>query len=79
MKVGFVYFGLLSSFIEKNIPLEEYEHLCDLDVDLICIHRKSEVEDDLNQIVWASLIELYTESPYNQIEDYFHHHPLKPY
>lgn len=50
MKVGFVFFGLLNSFIEKNIPLEEYEHLCDLDIDLICIHRKSEVEDKLNNI-----------------------------
>ena len=50
MKVGFVFFGLLNSFIEKNIPLEEYDHLCDLDIDLICIHRKSEVEDKLNNI-----------------------------
>ena len=56
MKVGFVYFGLLSSFIEKNIPLEEYEHLCDLDIDLICIHRKSEVEDDLNKIKFRNKI-----------------------
>ena len=59
MKVGFVYFGLLSSFIEKNIPLEEYEHLCDLDVDLICIHRKCEVEDDLNKIKFRNKITHY--------------------
>jgi ADP-heptose:LPS heptosyltransferase len=59
MKVGFVYFGLLNSFIEKNIPLEEYQHLCDLDVDLICIHRKSEVEDDLNKIKFRNKITHY--------------------
>jgi ADP-heptose:LPS heptosyltransferase len=46
-KVGFVYSGLLSSFIEKHIPLEEFKILCDLDVDLICIHRKSDISKDI--------------------------------
>jgi ADP-heptose:LPS heptosyltransferase len=46
-RVGFVYNGLLSSFIEKNIPLSEFEILCDLDIDLICIHKKSEIETDI--------------------------------
>ena len=46
MKVGIVYNGLLSSFIEKNIPLKEFELLCDLDIDLICIHKKSDIEKD---------------------------------
>jgi ADP-heptose:LPS heptosyltransferase len=49
-KVGFVYNGLLSSFIEKNIPLNEYKILSDLNIDLICIHRKNEIETDLNTI-----------------------------
>lgn len=47
MKVGIVYNGLLSSFIEKNIHIKEFEILCDLDIDLICIHKKSDIEKDL--------------------------------
>jgi tetratricopeptide (TPR) repeat protein len=47
-KVGFVYNGLLSSFIEKHIPLKEFKILCDLDVDLICIHRKKEIQKDID-------------------------------
>lgn len=50
MKVGFTYNGLLSSFIDKNIPLKEFELLCDLDIELICIHRKNEVEKDLDSL-----------------------------
>jgi ADP-heptose:LPS heptosyltransferase/Tfp pilus assembly protein PilF len=46
-KVGFVYNGLLSSFIEKHIPLEEFIQLCDFEIDLICIHRKKEIKSDI--------------------------------
>jgi ADP-heptose:LPS heptosyltransferase len=53
-KVGIVYKGLLSSFIEKNIPLQCFETLCDLDVDFICIHKKSEIENDLNTCSFAN-------------------------
>lgn len=56
LKVGFVYSGLLSSFIEKNIPLQSFEILCDLNIDLICIHRKNEIEDDFNKITFADKI-----------------------
>jgi ADP-heptose:LPS heptosyltransferase len=49
-KVGFVYNGLLTSFIEKYIPLNEFEKLCDLDIDLICIQKKNEIENDLLKI-----------------------------
>ena len=55
-KVGFVYNGLLSSFIDKNIPLEHFETLCDLNIDLICIHRKSEVEKDFSKISFLDKI-----------------------
>ena len=55
-KVGFVYNGLLSSFIEKNIPLKEFEILAELDIDLICIHKKSELEKDLEQISFKNKI-----------------------
>ena len=55
-KVGFVYNGLLSSFIDKYIPLEEFQKLCDLNIDLICIHRKSEVESDFSKISFLDKI-----------------------
>lgn len=66
-KVGFVYNGLLSSFIEKNIPLEEFETLCDLDINLICIHRKNEIEKDISRIHFSDKITYYdidTEQPF---------------
>lgn len=43
LKVGFVYAGLLSSVFEKNIPLECFESLTDLDIELICL---SKLDDD---------------------------------
>jgi len=49
-KVGFVYNGLLNSFIEKYIPLLNFEILFDLDIDLICIHKKSDIEHDISNI-----------------------------
>lgn len=49
-KVGFVYNGLLNSFIEKYIPLLNFEILFDLDIELICIHKKSDIEHDLLNI-----------------------------
>ena len=56
-KVGFVYSGKLQNeFIEKYIPLKEFGILCDLDIDLICIHRKSEVEKDLNELSFKDKI-----------------------
>jgi len=46
-KVGFVFKGLVSSFIEKNIPLINFEILSQLDIELICIHKKSTIEEDI--------------------------------
>jgi ADP-heptose:LPS heptosyltransferase len=48
-KIGIVYNGLLSSFIEKHIPLEAFKILCELNVDLICIHRKKDVQADIDK------------------------------
>lgn len=45
-KVGFTYKGFLISFIDKNLPLEGFASLCDLDIDLICIHQKQEIQTD---------------------------------
>jgi tetratricopeptide (TPR) repeat protein len=71
-KVGFVYNGLLSSFIEKNIPLQEYETLCDLNIDLICIHRKSEVVNDFNKISFRDKIIHYDIDNDKPFEDTIH-------
>ena len=45
-KVAFTYKGFLISFIDKNVPFECFASLCDLDIDLICLHRKSEIGND---------------------------------
>lgn len=39
LKVGFSNCGLLSSVFEKNIPLEYFETLTDLDIDFICLTK----------------------------------------
>lgn len=39
LKVGFVHSGLLSSVYEKDIPLQYFETLSDLDIDLICLSK----------------------------------------
>ena len=49
-KVGFVCNGLLSSFIDKHIPLKEFSKLCDLDIDLICIHKQSDIVEKIENI-----------------------------
>jgi len=71
-KVGFVYNGLLSSFIDKYIPLQEFEKLCDLNIDLICIHRKSEVENDLKNIRFRDKIIHYDIDNNEPFEDTIH-------
>jgi tetratricopeptide (TPR) repeat protein len=55
-KVGFVYNGLLSSFIDKSIHLKEFEDLFNLDMSFICLHRKKEIENDLNNISFSNKI-----------------------
>jgi ADP-heptose:LPS heptosyltransferase len=67
-RVGFVYNGRLSSFIEKYIELEKYKLLSELDIELICIHRKSEIIDDLKKISFKDKIiyyELDTDKPFD--------------
>jgi tetratricopeptide (TPR) repeat protein len=50
LNVGFCYKGLLNTHIEKNIPLNNFDMLSDLDINLICIHRFKEIENDLKNI-----------------------------
>jgi len=58
-RIGFTYNGLLSSFIEKYIPLFEFLQLSDLDVDLICIHKKSEITADIEKLTHNTRIQFY--------------------
>jgi tetratricopeptide (TPR) repeat protein len=48
-RIGFMYNGLLLSFIEKNIPLSNFLPLCDLDVEWICLHRKKDIDEDIKK------------------------------
>jgi ADP-heptose:LPS heptosyltransferase len=45
-KVGITYNGLLSSVICKNISLSEFKILFDCNIDLICIHKLNEVDEE---------------------------------
>ena len=44
-KIGIVYNGLLSSFIDKTIPLKYFEKLFELDIDIICLHKKEHINN----------------------------------
>jgi len=72
LKVGFVYNGLLSSFIEKYIPLKEFKILCDLDIDLICIHKKTDVEKEMNDIDFKDKIHCFDIDINKPFEDTIH-------
>jgi ADP-heptose:LPS heptosyltransferase len=71
-KVGFVYNGLLVSFIDKYIPLKEYEVLLDLNIDLICLHRKRDIEKDLENISFSDKIIHYDIDKETPFEDTIH-------
>ncbi len=58
-KVAFTYSGLLNSFIDKNIPLQFFEALTELDITLICLHRKKDIENDLSKITFSDKITYY--------------------
>ena len=71
-KVGFVYSGLLSSFIDKYVPLNEFEKLCELDIDLICIQKKQENNSDLLSIKQRSNFYLFDIDEEVPFEDTIH-------
>ena len=45
LNVGFFYKGLLNSYIEKHIPIQDFELLTELNINLICLHKLSETEE----------------------------------
>jgi tetratricopeptide (TPR) repeat protein len=49
-KVGITCNGLLSSIIDKNIPLHEFAMLFDSNIDLICIHKLNEISEEHKNI-----------------------------
>jgi tetratricopeptide (TPR) repeat protein len=55
LNVGFFYKGLLNSYIEKDIPLQSFELLVDLNINLICLHKLSEIEE-LNSVAFKDKI-----------------------
>jgi len=54
-KIGIFYKGLLKSYVEKTIPLQDFEHLTELGT-LICMHRFNEVEEDVKQISFGDKV-----------------------
>ncbi len=50
LKVGIVYKGLLNSFIDKDIPIKYFKKLSELNIDLICLHKKKQLEEDISSI-----------------------------
>jgi len=55
LNVGFFYKGLLDSYIEKHIPLQAFGLLVDLNINLICLHKLSEIEE-LNSVPFKDKI-----------------------
>lgn len=44
-KIAISWKGLLNEYIEKNIPYEKLEPLTQLDVSIICLHKKDDLKD----------------------------------
>ena len=50
LNVGFFYKGLLNVHIEKNLPLESFKLLSELNINLICLHKTADIVEDLKTI-----------------------------
>lgn len=60
LKVGLVYHGLLMSYIDKQIPLEEFEDICQTECfQVICLHKIDEkIETDIARVPFADKIHI---------------------
>jgi len=56
LNVGFCYKGLLGLYIEKSIPLESFIILSNLDINLICLHRTQDFDEDLKTVSFREKI-----------------------
>jgi len=54
-KIGIFYKGLLKSYVEKSIPLDDFEPLTKLGT-LVCLHRLDEIKDDINHTFQENLL-----------------------
>lgn len=59
LNVGFFYKGLLNFHIEKNIPLENFKTLTEHNINLICLHKTKEIENDLNSISFKDKLTIF--------------------
>ena len=50
LNVGFFYKGLLNVHIEKKLPLESFDLLSELNINLICLHKTQDIMDDIKMI-----------------------------
>lgn len=57
-KIGLAWKGLLNSFIQKTIDFKELEILTKLDISIICLHRKNDLED-INKYSFKNNIEFF--------------------
>ena len=72
LNIGIVYNGLLTSFIEKYIPLSCFEALTGLNVNLFIIHRKTDIENDFKNIHFKDKLICYDIDNNNPFEDTIH-------
>lgn len=65
-KIGFFHKGLLASFIEKNVPIKEFEKLTQLglDIELICLCKLKEVGDEMKSIKNITFFDIDTDKPF---------------
>lgn len=71
LKIGIVYSGLLVSYIDKQIKLEDFKDICMTECfQVICLHKvDSKIEADLSRIDFADKI--HTERGMDQTQAFF--------
>ena len=56
LNVGFFYKGLLNAHIEKKLPLESFNLLSELNINLICLHKTQDIVEDLKMVSFKDKI-----------------------
>jgi tetratricopeptide (TPR) repeat protein len=56
LNVGFFYKGLLNVHIEKKLPLESFDLLLELNINLICLHKTQDIVEDLKMVSFKDKI-----------------------
>ena len=55
-----MYSGLLNCFFDKDIPLKLFKSLIDLDIDIICLHKKDDLKG-IDTIDFKDSLHIYEE------------------